>query len=109
MQCDNWFHVRRCFERLARELFYLPHREKFGHYLSQHSHNLERVQHSLWNSGIVADWYMKIFRCGLVEDAWDHPEIDIGKFQAIETRLDEIRGYLHSDPCISRQIVPLRR
>jgi hypothetical protein len=90
----DWFHVRRRFERIARELLYLPHRERFRHYLSQHSQNLARVQHSLWNSGIeIADWYMKIFRCGLVEDAWDHPEIDIRRFQAIETKLDEIRNY----------------
>ena len=68
------------------------------HYLSKHSSNLARVLHSLWNSGIeIADWYMKIFRCGLVEDAWDHPEIDIKKFQAIETKLDEIRDYLHAN------------
>jgi hypothetical protein len=92
----DWFHVRRRFERLARELLYLPHREKFRHYLSKHSHNLARVQHSLWNSGIeIADWYMKIFRCGLVEDAWDHTEIDIKRFQAIVTKLDEIRDYLY--------------
>jgi hypothetical protein len=92
----DWFHVRRRFERLARELLYLPHRENFHHYLSKHSHNLARVQHSLWNSGIeIADWYMKIFRCGLVEDAWDHPEIDIKRFQGIETKLDEIRDYLY--------------
>jgi hypothetical protein len=40
---------------------------------------------------------MKIFRCGLVEDAWDHPEIDIRRFQAIETKLDENRDYLYAN------------
>jgi len=77
---------------------YLPHREKFRHYLSPHSRNLVRVQHSLWNKDIeIADWYIKIFRCGLVEDAWDHPEIDIRRFQAIETKLDEIRDHLYAN------------
>ena len=76
----------------------MPHREKFGHYLSKHSHNLARVRHSPWNSGIeMADWYKKIFRCGLAEDAWDHPEIDIKRFQAIEAKLDEIRNYLYAN------------
>lgn len=93
----DWFHVRRRFERTARELLYLPHREKFRHYLSKHSQNLARVQHSLWNSGIEIADYMKIFRCGLVEDAWDNPEIDIRRFQAIETKLDEIRDYLYAN------------
>ena len=52
----------------------------------------------VWNSGIeIADWYMKIFRCGLVEDAWDHPEIDIKRYQAIETKLDELRDYLYAN------------
>ena len=55
-----------------------------------------KLTFSLWNSGIeMADWYMKIFRCGLVEDAWDHPEIDIKRFQGLETKLDEIRDYLY--------------
>ena len=94
----DWFHVRRRFERIARDLLYLPHREKFDHYLSRHSRNLARVQYSLWNSGIeMADWYMKIFRCGLAEDAWDHPEIDIKRFQAIETKLDELCDYLYAN------------
>jgi len=57
----------------------------FRPYLSKHSQNRARVQHSLWNSGIEIADYMKIFRCGLVEDAWDIPEIDIRRFQAIET------------------------
>jgi hypothetical protein len=69
--------------------------EKFRHYLSKHSQNQARVQRSLWNSGIeIADSYMKIFRCSLVEDAWDR-EIDIRRFQAIERKLDEIRDYLY--------------
>lgn len=94
----DWFHVRRRFEKIARGLLYLPHREKFGHYLSHHSQNLARVQHSLWNNGIeMADWYMKIFRCGLIEDAWDHPEINIKRFQEIEAKLDELRDYLYAN------------
>lgn len=90
--------MRRRFDRIARELLYVPHRGKFRHCLSKHSQNLAGVQHSVWNSGIeIADWYMKIFRCGLVEDAWDNPEIDIRRFQAIETKLDEIHDYLYAN------------
>ena len=33
----------------------------------------------------------------LVEDAWDNPEIDIRRFQAIETKLDEIRDHLYAN------------
>ncbi len=39
----------------------------------------------------MADWAMKIVRCGLVEDAWYHPEVNIKRFQEIEAKLDELR------------------
>ncbi len=92
----DWFHVRRRLEKIARELLYLPHRADFSRYLSRHSQNLARVKHVLWNQGIeMADWAMKIFRYSLVEDAWDHPEINIKRFQEIEVKLDELRSYLN--------------
>ena len=94
----DWFHVRRRFEKIARGLLYLPHRADFSRYLSRHSQNLARVKHVLWNQGIeMADWAMTIFRCGLVEDAWDHPEINIERFQEIEAKLDELRSYLYAN------------
>ena len=40
---------------------------------------------------------MKIFRCGLVEDALDHPEVNIKWFQEIEAKLDELRSYLYAN------------
>jgi hypothetical protein len=58
----------------------------------------DRVKYVLWNQGIEwADRAMKIFRCGLVKDAWDHPEIDIKRFQEIEARFDEFRSYLYAN------------
>jgi len=67
-QLLDWFHVRRRFEKIARELLYLPHRADFSRFLSRHSQNLARVKHVLWNQGIeMADWAMKLFRCGLVK------------------------------------------
>jgi hypothetical protein len=45
----DWFHVRRRFEKIARQLLYLPHRADFSRYLSRHSQNLARVKHVLWN------------------------------------------------------------
>jgi len=57
--------------------------------------NSARVLYSLWNSGIeIADRYIKTFRCGLVEDAWDPPEIDMKRFQA---KLVEIRDDLYAN------------
>jgi hypothetical protein len=94
----DWFHIRRRIDKIARQLFYLPHRAEFGRFLSLHSRNLDRVKYMLWNQGIeMADWAMKIFRCGLVEDAWDHPEVEIKRFQEIEARLDEFRSYLYAN------------
>jgi hypothetical protein len=83
---------------IARQLFYLPYRADFGRFRSLHSRNLNRVKYVLWNQGIeMADWAMKMFRCGLAEDAWDHPEIDLKRFQDIEGRLDEFRSYLYAN------------
>jgi hypothetical protein len=45
----------------------------------------------------MADWAMKIFRCGLAKDAWDHPEVNIKCFQEIEAKLDELRSYLYAN------------
>jgi hypothetical protein len=99
--CDHmldWFHIRRRIDKLARQLFYLPYRADFRLFLSLHGRNLDRVKYVLWNQGIEwADRAMKIFRCGLVEDAWDHPEIDTKRFQEIEARLDELRSYLYAN------------
>jgi hypothetical protein len=94
----DWFHVRRRFEKIERALLFLPSRQDFGQYLAFHSSNLARLRRTLWNQGVeMADWDMKIFRCGLVEDAWDHPEIDIRSFQEIEAKMDEIRKYLYAN------------
>jgi hypothetical protein len=68
------FIFRRRIDKIARQLFYLPYRADFRRFRPLHSRNLNRVKYMLWNQGIeMADWAMKIFRCGLVEDAWDHP------------------------------------
>jgi hypothetical protein len=94
----DWFHVRRRLDKIVRDLLYLPHRVDFSHYLSRHSQNLACVKYALWNQGVEqADWAMKIFRCGLAEDAWDHPEINIKRFQEIETKVDELRSYLFAN------------
>lgn len=45
----------------------------------------------------MADWAMKVFRCGLAEDVWDHPEINIKHFQEVEAKLDELRSYLFAN------------
>jgi hypothetical protein len=84
----DWFHIRRRIDKIARQLFYLPYRAHFGRFLSRHSRNLDRVKYVLWNQGIeMADWAMKIFRCGLVEGAWDYPEMGIKRFRRLRPSL----------------------
>jgi hypothetical protein len=94
----DWFDVRRRFDKIARQLLYLPHLADARRFLSLHAQNLDRVKYAIWNQGIeMADWAMKIFRCGLVEDALDHPEVNIKCFQEIEAKLDELRSYLYAN------------
>ena len=53
---------------------------------------------TLWNHGIeMADWGMKIFRAGLAEHAWEEPKESLSRFQAVESRLDELRSYLYAN------------
>jgi hypothetical protein len=88
----DWFHVSR------RDLLYLPASDDFRRRLAFHSRNLDRLKWTLWNHSIVmADWGMKIFRAGLAEHARDEPKESLHGFQAVETRLDELRSYLNSN------------
>jgi|HubBroStandDraft_1064217.scaffolds.fasta_scaffold49829_3 hypothetical protein len=40
---------------------------------------------------------MKIFRSGLAEHAWDELKESLSRFQAVESRLDELRSYLYAN------------
>jgi hypothetical protein len=94
----DWFHVSRRLERIRKDLLYLPASDDFSGRLAFHSKNLDRVKWTLWNHGIeMADWGMKIFRAGLAEHAWDEPKESLSRFQAVESRLDELRFYLYSN------------
>ena len=95
----DWFHISRRLERIRKDLLYLPATtEDFSRRLASHSKNLDSVKWTLWNHGIEwADGSMKMFRAGLALHAWDEPKESLKRFQAVESRLDELRSYLYSN------------
>jgi hypothetical protein len=94
----DWFHISRRLERIRKDLLYLPATDDFNRRLASHSKNLDSVKWTLWNHGIEwADGSMKMFRACLALRAWDEPKESLKRFQAVESRLDELRSYLYSN------------